>query len=299
MPFRFPVSLAAIVAAALAVALAGCGGNARGGAPAAAPPTSAAAPAKPFMPNGPARRAVVWAVGDGASGSAAPAVAQLIARGHPDVFLYLGDVYPMGTAAAFRQGYTPAFGRFAPRTAPTPGNHDWPVRSAGYIPYWQHSRGVAPPAWYSFRAGGWELISLNSEASGSPQQLRWLRSQLRARGTCRLAFWHRPRFSGGIHGDNPDMQPFWDALEGHARLVVSGHDHDMQRFAQSGTLTQIVAGAGGYTHYAVNRRRAGLVFADDTHWGAVRIDLAPGRAKLAFVATSGRVLDTIQTRCSA
>jgi hypothetical protein len=249
------------------------------------------------MPNGPARRAVVWAVGDGASGSAAPAVAQLIARGRPDVFLYLGDVYPMGTAAAFRQGYTPAFGRFAPRTAPTPGNHDWPVRSAGYIPYWQRSRGVAPPAWYSFHAGGWDLISLNSEASGSPQQLRWLRSQLRARGTCRLAFWHRPRFSGGLHGDYPPMAPVWRRLQGHARLVLSGHDHDMQRLTPRGGIYQYVSGSGGKSHYAVSRAYPGLRFADDRSWGALRLDLRPGVARLAFVSAGGKRLDSSRVSC--
>jgi hypothetical protein len=41
-----------------------------------------------------AERAVVWAAGDAATpGPRAAAVADLVRRGRPDRFLYLGDVY--------------------------------------------------------------------------------------------------------------------------------------------------------------------------------------------------------------
>jgi calcineurin-like phosphoesterase family protein len=111
--------------------------------------------------------------------------------------------------------------------APTPGNHDWPDHESGYDSYWQRVTGAPTPPWYAFRAGGWHVLVLNSEAPHGPgsAQLRWLRAQLRGRTSCRLANWHRPRFSAGRHGDQPDMSPMWDALRGHAALVLSGHDH--------------------------------------------------------------------------
>jgi len=82
-----------------------------------------------------AATATLWAAGDGANGSApSKAVAAMIARDRPDRFLYLGDVYPVGSADAFRTAYDPVYGRLAKRTAPTPGNHDWGLRAQGYFP---------------------------------------------------------------------------------------------------------------------------------------------------------------------
>jgi Calcineurin-like phosphoesterase len=269
------------------------GGEGPDAKPAAIPPE----PPPGWIPNGPARHAVVWAVGDGAGGPGAKAVARLVAGRKPDLFLYLGDVYPMGTRNAFHTGYAPTFGRLAKLTAPTPGNHDWPARAGGYDPYWSKIHGRNPPPYYSLRAGGWQLIELNSETSDRSDQLIWLDAQLRARGNCRLAFWHRPRFSAGLHGDNRDMDLYWQALQGRARLVISGHDHDMQRFRSRGGLIQLVSGAGGKGHYAVRRGRTGLRFADDRHYGALRIDLTPGYARLAFVDTAGHTLDSTKVAC--
>jgi Calcineurin-like phosphoesterase len=251
----------------------------------------------------PGPHATVWAVGDGANGSAASkGVAAMIERRNPDRFLYLGDVYPVGSAEAFRTAYDPVYGKLAPRTAPTPGNHDWGLASQGYFPYWKRKLGRRLPPWYRFEVAGWTFLSLNSEASpgrGSPQ-LRWLRRQLASGpGTCRIAFWHRPRFSAGVvHGDQPDVAPLWDALRGHAALVLSGHEHDLQRFAPRDGLVEVVAGAGGNGHYALKRGRAGLAFANDTAYGAARIELSPGNARVDLVAAGGKVLDSTDVPCS-
>lgn len=238
---------------------------------------------RPAIANMARSRAVVWAVGDSAGGSGAAGVARLIRRGQPDRVLYLGDVYNDG--AGF-QAFARLFGSMP--VAPAPGNHDW---NHGYQAYWR------VPEWYSFTVADWRVIELNSETSRSGEQLRWLRALLRARGTCRIAFWHRPRFSNGLHGDATDMDPYWRALNGHARIVLSGHDHDMERFAPRGTLTQLVSGAGGESHYPLLRRQPGLLFGDATHWGATRLTLTPHHARIAFVSTSGQVLDSHAVAC--
>jgi Calcineurin-like phosphoesterase len=187
-------------------------------------------------------------VGGGADGSDdARKVARRIGAGRVDRFLYLGDVYEDGTAAEYADHYRPIYGHLDKVTAPTPGNHEWPNHIEGYDPYWKKVRGKEPPSWHSFRVAGWKLLALNSEDShdrGSAQ-VRWLRSELRAPGTCRLAFWHRPRYSVGEHDDQADVQPFWDALEGHATLVVNGHEHNMQRYVPIDGMTELVSGAGG------------------------------------------------------
>lgn len=264
-----------------------------------------------FVPSGPDGRALVWAVGDGADGSArAQRVVARMRRTAFDRFLYLGDVYGGGllgrlrgdgTAADYRDRYDPVYGTFAERTAPTPGNHEWPRREDGYEPYWAEVFGTTPPAYYDFRAGGWQLLSLNSEAphGRGSAQVRWLRTRLQGAGTCRLAFWHRPRFSAGKHGDAPDVAPLWDALRGRATIVVSGHGHNMQRFGAVDGIVQYVSGAGGHGLYRLRRRDRRLAFGDDDTYGALRIELRPGHARLAFVSVDGRILDVSVVRCEA
>jgi hypothetical protein len=246
-------------------------------------------------------RAVVWAVGDGADGSdAARALARRIAAGRPDRFLYLGDVYEHGTRQEFRTHYRTVYGRLAAITAPTPGNHDWPSHADGYDPYWRSKTGRRTPPWYAFRIGGWRVISLNSEAphGAGSAQVRWLRARMaRTAGTCTLAFWHRPLQSAGFHGDQPDVAPLWNALRGHARLVVNGHDHDLQRLRPRDGITALVAGAGGHSHYPLSDDPR-VVFGDDQRYGALRLVLRRGGARLAFVSTAGKVLDRSSVACT-
>jgi hypothetical protein len=297
---RRATAAAALLAAAVAVALLVI--RPWGSEPPIRAPTGA------FVPSGPAGRAVVWAVGDGADGGdAGREVAARIRAGRIDRFLYLGDVYgPQpsgllrgdGSAADYRNRYAPLYGDLAARTAPTPGNHEWPQRGDGYEPYWRAVTGKPPPAYYSFTIAGWQVLSLNSQAPHDPgsAQLRWLARQVARPGTCRLAVWHRPRFSAGRHGDQEDVAPLWNALRGHAVLAVAGHDHDMQRLKPIDGITQFVSGAGGHGLYGL-RRGPRLAFGDDREYGALRIDLRPGRARLRFVAAGGRVLDTSAVRC--
>jgi hypothetical protein len=254
----------------------------------------------PFVRSVPGDRAVIWAVGDGADGGEhGEAVAGRIARGPVDRLLYLGDVYDAGTAAEFADEYRTTYGRLAAVTAPTSGNHESPNETVGYDPYWRRAHGVRPPDWYAFRAAGWEILALDSEAPHSPgsSQLRWLRDQVRRGGTCRIAFWHRPRFSAGVrHGDQGDMGSLVDALRGGAAIVIAGHEHDMQRFRPIDGITHFVSGAGGHRRYDL-RHDPRIAFGDDRHFGALRLRLRPGAADHAFIAADGRRLDSGTVRC--
>jgi calcineurin-like phosphoesterase family protein len=273
------------LAAALALtALAGCGGG--GGAGPSNAPT--------------AREAVVWAVGDGAADrSAARGVVARMADGRVDRLLYLGDVYEEGTAEEFTRFYGPTYGRFAKVTSPTPGNHEWPLHREGYDPYWRKALGATPASFYSLRVGGWQIVSLNSESAhgAGSAQVRWLERAVSGPGNCRIAFWHRPRYNAGtVHGDAPDIEPLWAALRGHARIVLNGHEHNMQRFARRDGITEFISGAGGRDHYGV-RDRPDLRFADTEHFGALRLALEPRRARWAFVGIDGTTLDSGTIRC--
>ena len=247
----------------------------------------------------PESTAVVWALGDGADGSTvAKQLARRIERDDPDAVLYLGDVYPSGSADDYERNWEPVYGDLAPIMWPTAGNHEWGNRAVGYLPFWRRY-GRAKP-WYRLDVGGWELVSLNSQEPHEPgsKQLGWLDRVLRRESTtCRLAFWHRPRFSAGtVHGDAPDIAPFWRALRGRARLVLNGHDHVMMRYRRRAGITEYIAGTGGNLRYGLNPdSRAAFARSDKT--GALRMVLTPGQAKLEFRDVSGEVLDRSRANC--
>ncbi len=148
---------------------------------------------------------------------------------------------------------------------------------------------------------GWEVLSLNSEAphgTGSAQA-RWLARATRRPGTCRIAIWHRPRFSTGWHGDQARHgTASGTPSRGHARIVLSGHDHDLQRFADVDGLRQIVSGAGGRPNVPLPRRSAaGVRYTNRFNTGGARMRLTRGRATIELVADGGRVLDRSAVSC--
>lgn len=246
--------------------------------------------------------AFVWAVGDAADGGpeAAAVANRIAAEGELNRLLYLGDVYEDGTLEEFEINYEPIFGRFASLTEPTPGNHDWPLHAEGYDPYWSAVNGRDQPSYYSFELAGWEVISLNSEEEHGPEspQVEWLRGQLDEPGTCRLAFWHRPRYTAGTtHGDLPGIEPFWEELRGKATLIVNGHDHNMQRLESIDGITTLISGAGGHEHYPLDVEDPRLEFGNATDYGALRMEMRPGSVDFEFIAQDGRTLDSGSVGC--
>jgi hypothetical protein len=253
------------------------------------------------IPGPHATRAVVWALGDAATPTrAARRMAAMVRRARPDLFLYLGDVYENGTAQEFSSHYDPLFGSLAGRTMPTPGNHEWPNRATGYFPYWAQKKGHRQPPWTKRTIAGWQILDLNSQAphsDGSPQTA-WLdRVLANGTGTCRIAFWHRPRYSRAGYSDAPDLDPLWRRLIGHARVVLSGHDHNLQRHRPIQGLVEYVVGAAGRGRYPLRQGDPTAVWRRDDVNAALRIVLKPGRALLEFRTASGRVLDRSRVSC--
>ena len=240
----------------------------------------------------------VWAVGD-ADPPRSGRVARIIRRTDPDRILYLGDVYLRGTRDDFRRWAKP-FGRLVRRMAPTPGNHDWPNARRGYNPFWRRVTGETPPPYYSFSAGGWEVLGVNGEHPNRDAVERWLRKRVAAGGDCRIAFWHRPRYTAGHHeGGNERVTAYWEALERRARLLVHGHEHNLQRMEERDGIVQLISGAGGRKLYSVDERYPGLAFSDERHHGALRLLLSPSRAEWRFVAANGSRLDSGSVTCRA
>jgi acid phosphatase type 7 len=192
----------------------------------------------------------------GAADTAATVAAGL-AQDPEAVVLALGDLtYPNGAMKEFTDCYAPTWGRFKDRTWPAPGNHEY--YTPGAKPYFDWWGARAGRGYYSFELGTWHIISLDSNLAPAQHaaQLDWLRADLAAHpARCTLAYWHHPLFSSGGHGSIPKMRDAWQLLyAAGAELVLSGHDHDYERFAPQDAdgrldpthgIRQFVVGTGG------------------------------------------------------
>jgi Concanavalin A-like lectin/glucanases superfamily/Bacterial Ig domain/Calcineurin-like phosphoesterase len=220
--------------------------------------------------------------------------------------LTLGDnVYEAGTAAEFADCYEPSWGRHKSRTRPTIGNHEYGTAGAGpYFDYFGAAAGERGKGWYSFDLGGWHVVVLNSNCPLIPcgvgsEQEEWLRADLAAHpASCIMGVFHHPRFSsGGSHGSLPHMQPFYQALyEAGADLVLSGHDHNYERFGRMlpwgavdpvHGVREFVVGTGGKELLAVGLAQPGSQVRDSSAFGLLQLTLHATGYAWEFVAEPG------------
>ena len=210
------------------------------------------------------------------------------------------NAYPSGRSEDYRDCYQSSWGRHRGRTRPTPGNHEYETPGAGpYYEYFGSNGGPAGRGYYSYDLGAWHIVSLNSEIdvrAGSPQE-QWLRADLQMnRAACTAAYWHRPRFSSGKHGNNTDMQDIWGVLyDLHVDVAISGHDHLYERFAPQDPagnsdpdhgVRQFVAGTGGAPMHQLGGIRPNSE-ARGSDWGVLKLTLHTGSYQWEFVPVAG------------
>jgi hypothetical protein len=216
------------------------------------------------------------------------------------VFAVGDNAYPSGRTEDYLNCYDPTWGRHRHRTRPTPGNHEY--ESPGASPYYAYFGSNAGPAglgYYSYTLGAWHIVSLNSETdvrSGSAQE-QWLRADLAQNRTlCTAAYWHRPRFSSGSHGDNVDVQDLWRTLyEFNVDIAFAGHDHLYERFAPLDATGEVdpargirsfVVGTGGAAIHALKGARPNSE-ARGNDWGVLMLTLSPSSYEWNFVPVAG------------
>lgn len=221
----------------------------------------------------------------------------------PVIVFTAGDnAYGDGTAGEFAESYDPSWGRHKSLTRPAPGNHDYETDdAAGYFDYFGAAAGPPSEGYYSFDAGAWRVIVLNSNIdmdAGSDQE-QWLRADLAASDKqCTVAIWHHPRFSSGTdHGSDDESAPLWDALyEAGAELVINGHEHNYERFAPQTPdaepdpergIRQFVVGTGGKDLYPFGAPVAQSEARNDETFGVLKLTLRPGGYAWAFVPVAG------------
>ena len=237
--------------------------------------------------------------------------AELVRRINPVVVLNLGDAqYEYGTRANFAASYDKSWGAFKAKTwVAAGGSHDY-YGGGDFYTYFGSRAGPAPyKNWYSFDVGAWHVVVLNSQCSnddvggcevGSEQE-KWLRRDLaKHRTRCTLAMWHNARWSSGPrHGSDTRTDSFVRALyAAGAEIVLSGHDHDYERFAPQNPdgnrddargLVQFVVGTGGKSlEGSFGTIRPNSLTRTANTFGVLKLTLHPTSYEWEFVRESGQ-----------
>jgi hypothetical protein len=215
------------------------------------------------------------------------------------VFTAGDNAYPDGTRENFNDCYDPFWGRHKGRTRPTPGNHEYNTPGAGpYFDYFGINAGPWGRGYYSYTAGAWLIVSLNSNvaADAGSAQVAWLRNELTTQPTlCVAAIWHHPLASSGPHGPDPRMRDVWRTLmEFKADVVITGHDHLYERFVpldENGLpnpagIREFVAGTGGAEHYEPGVIQAGSEVRGQS-WGVLKLTLRSDSFDWDFIPVAG------------
>jgi chitodextrinase len=220
--------------------------------------------------------------GLGQNGHCAQAsTAALIGQGSYDKVLALGDEqYDCGSLAAFNASYDPTWGQYNSKVEPVLGNHEVKGSSGipqesgcsknatGYFSYFANhgvgdAAGINGKGYYSYDLGAWHILAIDANCTfvggcdtGSAEE-SWVRSDLAAHANqCTLAYWHQAPWSTTGSGGVANMRTIWkDLVNADAELVLVGHFHHYERFADlnangqpvaDGTGTrEIIAGIGG------------------------------------------------------
>ncbi len=240
------------------------------------------------------------------------ATAALATSLRPDLVLTLGDhQYDANSLAEYQGSYAKSWGALLPRTRPALGNHEYLTPGAsGYYSYFR-SRQPGPPGYYRVRARGWNIYVLNSncEQVSCAVEAQWLHRQMRAHPSrCSIITMHHPRYSSGYkHGDNTAVIPLWKAAYRHRNdIVLSGHDHDYERFLPMDAtghvkprrgMTQFVAGTGGVSLYRLGTRKRGSAYYQASTAGVLFLALNPRGYGWSYRSITGAVLDSGSRRC--
>jgi hypothetical protein len=245
------------------------------------------------------------------------ATAQLL-DGIPGTVFTVGDnAYPNATTANFSSCYEPTWGRHKARTNPSIGDNEY--NTSGALPYFNYfgaSAGDPSKGYYSYDVGTWHVVSLNSNCSKvggcgpTSAQSLWLQADLAAHPrACILALHHEPLFSS--KGGTSSVRDFWTLLYGAgADVVLSGHRHNYERFAQQ-TPAGLADPGRGMRQFVVGTGGAGLSSFSSTTaansevrngstYGVLKLTLHPTSYNWEFVPVAGQTFtDSGSTSCVA
>ena len=201
--------------------------------------------------------------------------------------------------------YTPLGIRFYA----TLGNHDYGMPriicpAGGASPDAEIARTKLSASWrmparyYTFVAGSARFFAIDTEGWSSAQ-LEWIKQALAASAKepgvrWRIVYGHHPLYTSGVHLNQRrigalrrELLPVIKAAG--VDLVISGHDHDMERLQADG-IDLLIAGSGGAElrrpHKPIPESRFSVA-----RYGFLDVDVTPDHITAQFLDTGLRQLD--------
>lgn len=246
------------------------------------------------------------------------ATAAIVQRYPQALVVTLGDNAGQSSTSADFECYDQTWGAFKDRTYPVIGNHELNLDTAATA-YFDYFNGVGVDsgraghrgrAYYSLEYGGWRIFVANNQVTPNlDDQTGWMTQQLaNTTQRCTMAIWHRPYFTSVTRAAKlPRLLPWWKVLyAGGADLVVGGHVHNYERFAEV-TPDGVVDAARGIREFVVGTGGTGLEDFPATAlrgsqkrikaWGVLKLTLWPNRYQWEFIDVTGGVLDRGRDQC--
>jgi 3',5'-cyclic AMP phosphodiesterase CpdA len=195
-----------------------------------------------------------YGVGGSAELSLGRAMQRYDARNSADMLVLLGDNDYTESPARFSANWRATFGwarRSGLRVAGVIGNHDYHLGRGRY----EFGLLGMPRSYYVRTVGDAQLFFLDSNTV-TDRQTAWLEQQLAASSAIwKIAVFHHPPYTCGGHSGDPRVQKRWVPLFERygVQLVLSGHDHNYQRFAARNGVTYVVDGGGAARLYPLHR----------------------------------------------
>jgi hypothetical protein len=211
-----------------------------------------------------------------------------------NMLVLLGDNDYTANAARFRTNWGRSFGwarTSGLRVAGVLGNHDYGVARGRY----QFGLLGMPGPYYTRRLGDAQLFLLDSNLVTN-RQTAWLEQQLAASTSVwKIAVLHHPPYTCGGHAGSWTLQRRWVPLfeEYGVQLVLSGHDHNYQRFAARNGVTYVVHGGGAAGLYRLRGCPAAYprrVRARYDH-GFLSVSIGPEDLQVSAIDLRGRRVD--------
>jgi 3',5'-cyclic AMP phosphodiesterase CpdA len=216
-----------------------------------------------------------------------------------DALVTTGDnAYPYSNPETLEAAWTPAYGWADElEVIATLGNHD--VEDDGGVSTIDYFE--LPGPWYQETIGNVDVFVLDANQPENPEQTQWLSENLsRSDAAWKVVVFHQPAFSCSLHDSDPRVVEQWvPPLERfEVDLVLSGHEHNYQRF-EAGSTTYLVTGGGGSELYELDGCPEGvptrLAANDDAHH-FLGIQVSDEEMRVQAIDTEGKILDSFSLR---
>jgi Icc-related predicted phosphoesterase len=182
-----------------------------------------------------------WGTGTPDQDAVAAAMANYTERGDVGAIVTTGDNFYSDDTDVLMKPFSWADNRDVPFIV-TWGNHD--LDSADRIAA-VNDVFDDPPRWTTHRWGNVVVVILDSTQPDSDPQIEFLTETLAATDLPTIVVFHNPPYSCGLHGHDVTIQENWMTLfDEEVFLVLSGHEHNYQRFEDGGRMF-VVTGGGG------------------------------------------------------